>query len=816
MNDYVVLGFIILFFIALVVLSLRWLYFRWSNKSNKTVPFIILNIKIPQYSKEEREEVTRENIQNALGQIENFFVSLSGLKAQKKLRRTDLFSIELVSDGGMIKIYAAMPPQLKDFFIEQLQSVYPHIYYEEVSDYNIFQPNGVILAGILRFAKDFSLPIKTYRRFENDPLESITNSLSKLNNDESAAIQYVFRSAKGTWHARGRKIAQQMHRGLTYNEALKKVGGGGGFWSNIGKLLKFFGGFFTTHDPNKEEERPEPPQPLSAMEQERAKGMEEKTSKSGLDVNIRMVVSTPSKDRSSAVLSDIVNSFSQYNIYEFGNSFKANLPKNVNASIEHFIYRHFVSQNKILLNSEEMTSVVHLPLPTTHTPNIDWLGSSEASPPSNMPTDGIILGINNYRGRKTTVRIKNDDRRRHMYEIGQTGTGKSVFLESLAIQDIAAGKGVCIIDPHGDLVEKVLSHVPKERAEDVILFDPSDTARPMGLNMLEFETEEQKSFVINEMIAIFDKLYDLKATGGPMFEQYMRNAMLLIMEDKDSGATLLEVPKVLSDSIYRKHKLERVKNYLVRDFWEKEAQKAGGEAALANMVPYITSKLTPFLSNELIRPIVSQQKSAFNFRKAMDENKIILVNLSKGKIGDINSSLLGMVIIGKILFAALSRVDMPEDKRNDFYLYIDEFQNYTTDSISIILSEARKYKLNLILAHQFLAQLVKNNDSKIKDAVFGNVGTIVSFKIGVDDVETIAKQMAPVVTEYDLLNMPKYSCYIKLLIDNQNPPAFNFSPILPEKGNYELAQAIKELSRLKYGRDRQIVENEIRQRSIIA
>ncbi|MCD4760347.1 type IV secretion system DNA-binding domain-containing protein, partial [bacterium] len=537
-----------------------------------------------------------------------------------------------------------------------------------------------------------------------------------------------------------------------------------------------------------------------------------KTSKSGFDTNIRIITSAPNAERANIILSDLLNSYNQYNIYEFGNSFYSKTPKKIGKFIDHFIYRHFVPQNRMLLNAEEMTSVIHMPLPTTETPNINWLEAVKAPPPPNMPQEGIILGKNTFRGKETLVRIKQDDRRRHMYEIGQTGTGKSVFLESLAIQDINEGRGVCVLDPHGDLAEKILAHVPKERAEDVIYFDPADTARPMGMNMMEFETEEQKSFVINEMIAIFDKLYDLKATGGPMFEQYMRNAMMLVMDDKESGATLLEIPRVLADEQYRKMKLSKVKNFLVKDFWEKEAQKAGGEASLANMVPYITSKLTPFISNDIIRPIISQQKSAFNFRQAMDENKIILINLSKGKIGDMNSNLLGMVIIGKILYAALSRVDLPEEKRSDFYLYIDEFQNYITDSISVILSEARKYKLNLILAHQFIAQLTKNNDTTIRDAVFGNVGTIISYRIGVEDSEVIAKQMAPTVTEYDLINMPKYTCYIKLLIDNQNPPAFNFMPILSEKGNYELAKAIKELSRLKYGRDRTVVENEIKQR----
>lgn len=819
MSEYLIIAIILLGGIIFLLILLYFILNHSRSRTNKSLQSEILLLKIPKYITSEKEEHSKEFVQAELGQVENLFAALSGLKAQRKIfgKRTDIFSMEIVSVGGFTNFYVATPSLYRDFLIQQLQAVYPKIHFEQVSDYNIFQAQGHIKAGALNFRGDYSLPIKTYRYFENDPLESVTNSLSKLTINEGAAVQYVFRSAPAKWHARGRKIAQQMHRGMTYREAMKKIGGGG-FWGNISQIFKFFGSFVSTKDPNKtEQDQAEAPQPMSAMEQERAKGMEEKTSKSGLEVNIRVVVSTASPERSKAILNDILNSYSQYNIYEFGNSFRAHIPNKADSYVEHFIYRHFLPQKSMLLNSEEMTSVIHLPLSTSETPNIAWLEAAKAAPPVNMPTEGVILGKSIYRGKETLVRIKDADRRRHMYEIGQTGTGKSVFLESLAIQDIVNGKGVCVLDPHGDLAETILSHVPKERAEDVIYFDPSDTQRPMGINMLEFETEEQKTFAINEMIAIFDKLYDLKATGGPMFEQYMRNTMLLLMDDKDNQATLLEIPKVLADETYRRQKLAKVKNYLVKDFWEKEAQKAGGDAALANMVPYITSKLTPFISNDTIRPIISQSKSAFNFRKAMDENKIIIINLSKGKIGEMNSSLLGMIMIGKILFAALSRVDIPEEERKDFYLYIDEFQNYITESISIILSEARKYKLNLILAHQFLAQLVKSKDrdTGVKDAVFGNVGTLIAFRIGVEDAELIAKQMAPVVTQYDLVNMPKYTCYIKLLVDNQNPPAFNFNPIMPEKGNYELAKAIKELSRLKYGRDRTIVENEIKQRMSI-
>lgn len=810
--------------ISLVILSLFSLIIfsvlvrNNKNKTNKSLDLTVLLIKIPRYTKEEKEELSKQYIEQTLGKIENFFAAIAGLKAEKLLfgQPKEIFSIDIVSENGVINFYATMPKKFVEFFIGQLQAVYPKIYIEEVTDYNIFQANSSVMAGYLKFTSDYTLPIKTYRSFENDPQEGITNALSKLVPGEGAAIQYVFRSAPKKWHKRGRTIAQKMHKGMTYSQAMKDVGGAG-FMPKVEKTVGFFASFFkTTPKPDeKVREMEDKKQPLSAMEQERAKGMEEKTSKAGLEVNIRLVVSSANEMRSKAILADILNSYNQYNIYEFGNRFQAVVPRNPDRIAEHLIYHHFAPNYKLLLNSEEMVSVVHMPLPTTETPNIDWLEAVKAPVPSNMPTEGVILGKNIYRGKETLVRIKTEDRRRHMYEIGMTGTGKSVFMESLIKQDIDAGNGICVVDPHGELADKVLSHVPKSRAEDVIYFNPADIDRPLAMNMLEYDTEEQKTFVINEMIAIFDKLYDLRSTGGPMFEQYMRNAMLLVMDDKESGATLLEVPRVLSDEGYRKFKLSKVKNRLVKDFWEKEAQKAGGEASLANMVPYITSKLTPFISNDIVRPIIAQQKSAFNFREAMDSKKIIIINLSKGRIGEMNSNLLGMVIIGKLLFAAMSRVDLEEELRNDFYLYIDEFQNFMTDTIGIILSEARKYRLDLILAHQYIAQLVKNNDTRIKDAIFGNVGTLISYRIGVEDAEVIAKQMAPVVSAYDLINMPKYTCYVKLLIDNANPPAFNFNPIKPERGNLELAEAIKQLSRLKYGRDRKIVEAEVMERIIV-
>jgi len=533
------------------------------------------------------------------------------------------------------------------------------------------------------------------------------------------------------------------------------------------------------------------------------------------------VVSAKNKGQAAMFLDNMASALRQYNYFEYGNNFKNKLARgNQNRIINDFIYRRFQEKISFLLNTEELVSLFHFPLKYTETPNILWLTAKYAAAPPNTPDEGIILGENVYRGVIKEIKIKREDRRRHFYVIGKSGTGKSQFIASLAIQDIINGEGVAVLDPHGDLIQDILCRIPPERVEDVVLFSPADLERPLALNLVEYDPRypEQKTFVINELIKIFDKLYDLKSTGGPIFEQYMRNALLLIMADPASGSTLMEVPKVLSDPAFRKMKLERCSDPTVVDFWKQEAEKAGGEAALANVVPYITSKLTQFISNDTMRPIIGQQKSSFNVRDIMDKQKILLIDLSKGRVGEMNAFLLGMILISKILMSALSRTDMPLEKRKDFYLYIDEFQNFTTDSICSILSEARKYGLNLIIAHQYLGQLVKNKDTTIKDAVFGNVGTWALFKVGSEDAEVMEKEFSPVFNQYDLINVDKYTAYVKLLIDNAASRPFSMKTLwpLPGEAREDLANRIKSLSRLKYGQDRNIIEAEIAQRAKVA
>jgi len=333
-----------------------------------------------------------------------------------------------------------------------------------------------------------------------------------------------------------------------------------------------------------------------------------------------------------------------------------------------FIFRNFDESKISVLSTEELTSIFHFPTPFLKTPNVRVLNAKAAPAPVNLPTQGLLLGYNLYRGEKKDVYMANEDRRRHLYVIGQTGTGKSAFLSNLIEQDIIQGNGLGVLDPHGDLIDDILGKIPNERLDDVIVFDPSNLEYCVGLNMLEYDTHfpEQKTFIINELMKIFDKLYDLKATGGPMFEQYCRNALQLLMDDPQETYTLMEVPKVLSDKEFRHYLLSKCRNILVKEFWEKQAEVAGGEASLKNMVPYITSKFDTFISNDYMRPIIGQIKSTFNFREILDQRKIFLVNLSKGRLGDLNSSLLGLIITSKLTIAAFSRVDTPENERQDF------------------------------------------------------------------------------------------------------------------------------------------------------
>jgi type IV secretory pathway TraG/TraD family ATPase VirD4 len=466
----------------------------------------------------------------------------------------------------------------------------------------------------------------------------------------------------------------------------------------------------------------------------------------------------------------------------------------------------------MILSSEEMATVMHFPTPLVETPNINWLKARRLAPPANLPQEGIVIGKNVYRGRETLIKMKEDDRRRHVYVIGRTGTGKTTWMQNMVLQDILAGKGLCVIDPHGDMINWLLERIPKERVDDVIHFYPPDVERPLGLNMLEARNATERDLVSSEMIAIFQKLFDPTAAlgiTGPVFERSMRNSMLALMADLNNPATLIEIPRLFVDEEFRKEKLKYVADDNVRAFWEKEMAAVLRGSQAGEHMTYVLSKLDRFVSNEVMRNIIGQARSSINFRQVMDEGKILLVNLAKGLIGEINSNLLGFIIVSKLQMAALSRADQPETSRKDFYLYIDEFQNVTTDSAATILSEARKYRLNLIVAHQFVAQL----EDKIKNAVLGNVGTLMAFRIGPQDAEILGKEFEPEVTQLDLVNIENRNAYLKLMIDGATSRPFTMTTLAPMgESNAKIGQAVKEISRIKFGRDKRLVEAELKDR----
>jgi hypothetical protein len=757
-------------------------------------------IKIPKAQPSDQSSKTGGEGGDFKTELAHFEQLLGGLSAIKK---PIVFEVAVPHIGEEIHFYIGVPKLSAEVAMKQIQGLWNGASVELVSDdFNIFNANGTTVAAYVAQKEHYALPVRTYAELGVDSFESIVGAFAKINEiGEGASLQLIVRAASGGY----KKEIYHYIEALKKGEPIKKV---------LGKNIVSGVGVSDVTDvfnPKTKEQAAEE-KSNRVVDDEAVKALQLKVAKPLFEVNLRLVASAGSPFQANDILDGLTAGFSQFGS-PMRNDFKIVKPRNPKNIVYDFIYRMFDGGEKMLLSSEEIASIYHLPISSTETPRVKWLKSKEAPPPDNLPTSGILIGDAMFRGVGKPVYITDDDRRRHIYVIGQTGTGKSTLLGNMIIEDIQSGKGVAIIDPHGDLVENALGFVPKERLDDVIYFNPGDLARPLGLNMLDFNYDrpEEKTFIVNEMQSIFNKLFS-QETMGPMFEQYMRNALLLMMEDMpNEPATLVEVPRIFTDSEYRKRKLARIHNPVVIDFWEKEAIKAGGEASLANMTPYITSKFNNFISNDYMRPIIGQPKSAFNFRDVMDNKKILLVNLSKGKIGDINAGLLGMVITGKILMAALSRVDIADaDKRADFNLYIDEFQNFTTDSIATILSEARKYRLNLTMAHQFIAQL----EDKIKDAVFGNVGSELVFRVGVQDAEFLVKQFEPAFNENDLINIDNLNASAKILINGQTSKPFNLKVGTQSwnGGNKELAEKLKEYSRMKYGQERQAIEEDIYKR----
>lgn len=801
MSAILIIVLIIAFFLGVIF----WFFSRLKLKGQleKSLGYALYEVQLPRQEEIESEKKFKDYI----SAMEQFLVGMRNIKEGGfknwlfGISPYFVLEIALPSIGEETTFYVAVPKNKSRIFEKQFQSLFPNGQVEpKYEDYNIFNPEGKSAASRLTLEKNGVLPIKTYQKLEVDPLEVIATAFSKLRKQgEGAALQIILSPDSSDFGFKIKNAIDRAKKGEKIETSKT---------AHIGKEVSEVVEILQGKPVKIKEEKTE----SKIIDEGLIKLLEEKSARAVFRANIRLVASSSSEEEAAAILDELEGAFLQF-AEPKGNSFVFNrvASKNLPDFIYNFSFRIFDYSKSVYLNTEEIASVYHFPLGALQAPKVKFLKARSAPPPANMPTQGLLIGENYYRGERTEVRIMEDDRRRHFYIIGQTGTGKSELMKNLVNQDIQGGKGLCVIDPHGDLVQDILGLIPKERIEDVVYFDPADIERPIGLNFLEFDKArpEQKTFIADELYGIFRKIWkDIPEAFGPMFEQYYRNAVLLVLEDPSSGSTLIEVERVLAEKPFRDLKLSRSNNPLVNNFWREIAEKAGGEARITDIAPYITSKFDVFLGNEIMRPIIAQPKSTINFQEIMDNGKILLVNLSKGRLGEINSSLLGLIIVGKILISAFARSDKPAEQRRDFYLYIDEFQNFTTKSIAVILSEARKYRLNLTIAHQFIGQL----DEDIKKAVFGNIGSIVSFRVGVEDAEFLEKEFEPVFSKRDLINLENFHAYLKLLINNQTSRPFNIKTLPPIKGNSAVAEAIKEFSFQKYGRPREEVEAEIRQR----
>lgn len=744
---------------------------RMRKREKQSLQMVTLEVKLP-----------KDN-DIKIDAAEQLFASFAGLSRKKGLEGLtevgDAVAFEIIGTKGKVGFYITVPTKLQDLVEKQLYAFYPSASVEIVEEPNIFTESGKVAYAAMHLKKSDYQPLKVYRDLPTDSMSTITSTLSKMDDGEGAVIQVLIRATHSEYKKAGR-----------------------GFISTSKK---------TEADPEKA---------TFKVDQKDLERISEKLNRPGFDVEVRFVASAAEKERAEAHVSNICASFGQFSSEQ--NSFTKTKILNKYAFMISFVYKFFpifdMPLNKwkstSVLSSDELASIYHFPNKTIETPFITWLGSRTAPVSSQVPLEGgTFMGNGHYRGVRRPVHILRGDRRRHVYIIGKTGVGKSELLLEMALQDIRNGDGVCVMDPHGDLVEKILQYIPPERAEDVIYFDPADTERPMGLNLLEARTEDEKHYMTTAIINLMYKLYDPQRTGivGPRFEHTVRNAMLTVMVEP--GATFIELVRVLTDPNYVRELLPKLKDPIIRRFWTDQIEQTS-DFHKSETLDYIVSKFGRFVTNALIRNIIGQSKSSFDFRQVMDTKKILLINLSKGRLGEENSSFLGLVIIPKILVAAMSRQEIPEEDRKDFFLYVDEFQNFATPDFATILSEARKYRLGLTVANQFIGQM----EEDVKNAVIGNVGSLISFRLGTTDASFIAREFQPTFNDQDLQNIDRYHAYMKTIVDNDPVPSFSIDMTkdmakFKAEANPRVAEAVVQLSRLKYGRDRKQVEKETVERS---
>lgn len=768
----------------------------------KMVPLLIhlppSSDDISNTSGRDERDVTEEVLSQAQVMY-NIIASTATRGFKSKIYGQRHLSFEIIAREGLVHYYAVVPSVLVDVVRQAVAAAYPSARLEEVAEHNIFSQVGKMsgtIGGEFTLKKNYVYPIATYKESKQDASRALLNALSAAGREDGMAVQLMVRPAREGWSKNSISTVEK----ITKDKAKKKAGFGGMIAPK--ELMEAL-----WKPPEVGDVKPEDKQ-LTSLEKTTVEAIEEKTKHPAYEVLVRVVVSSNTAAHSQALLKNVVAAFALFDSPTF-NGFKFAVTKNVEELVTAYIFRFFPQTlTQSILNSVELASLFHLPnqkdIPTAQ---VQRQMSKQVDGPTQLMDEGFLLGYNEFRGVKKPIRLSTNDRRRHTYIIGQTGTGKSVLLENLAFQDMMDGRGFAFVDPHGDSVENLLGKVPKERVEDIIYFNPGDMTNPIGLNMFEYDNPDQKDFLVQEAINMLYGLYDPGHTGivGPRLEHIFRNCALLLMSDPNGG-TFIDIPKLLIDDDFMKSKLKYVTDQTVLDFWTKEYPESKRSNESGEVVSWVVSKFGPFISNESMRNILGQTKSSFNLRDIMDNKKILLVNLSKGRMGELNSKLLGIIFVMKFQAAAMSRADTPEAGREDFSLYVDEFQNFATESFESILSEARKYRLNLILGNQFMTQLT----DKIREAIIGNVGTVISGRIGITDAEMLVKKFSPTFDAEDLTKMPNYQSVTSVMINNVPSAPFSMS-FLPPMGqsNMQLSDALKRLSAAKYGKPRSVVERDI-------
>lgn len=804
-------------------------YFRYFYAIKRAKDLVSLKVLLPrQETKIDQEKRTEKDFKEKIAVMEQLFRALWEIKSLNFMQMLHFWifrylpiSFEMYIEKGQLTMYVVTSKEHVSIVEKQITAFYSDAEVMLQDTPEIWPKGSKMVAYNMTMQRKFMYPIRFYEQMQDDPLNGIANVLSKLHPDETACIQMVLTpSFSSKWNAKAKQFAEMGFKGKK-DHWLAHIPG-------LNILGAIFSGLTSdtagTSAPGAS--KGDAFIRMIQPEEELYKRMGEKAGMSFYHASIRIFASSTTYNRSMEITNNMQVAFNAFkdlygNVLVNRRMFVDFFPLHWNAKILYNLWKRRINgfvHRKSLLVEKELAGLFHFPDSRYNKmPVIQWVASKVLPPPPDVPSEGILLGVNMYRAEETPIKFLPKDRTRHHYIIGKSGTGKSSFISWMSRQDIQNGEGVCMVDPHGDLIEDALAHTPKERAKDIVLFDPSDMERPMGLNLLEANTPEEKDRASLDAMEIFIKLFG-NEIFGPRIQHYFRNGCLTLMDDEEEGATLIDVPRLFVDEDFQRYKVSKCRNNVVRSFWEHEIAKTGAREK-EEMIPYFSSKFGPFITNTTMRNIIGQPKSAFNIADIMNDGKVLLVNLSKGKIGDINAQLLGLIFVNKINMAAMSRASMKREERRRFYLYVDEFQNFVTDAFATILSEARKYELALIMAHQFIGQLVGKTEaygqasSKLRDAVFGNVGTISSFKIGAEDAEYMAKEMAPVLSEQDVINIPNFQCYMKLNINNVTSRPFSMNTIYDESDrNEKLGALIKEYSRMKYGRKKVFVDQEIEDR----